>query len=250
MKAPPPLEPFGLVLHHDGSWTHEGAPLANKKLRERFDRAVHYLPEEGKYVVQIGHFRGEIIVEEAGFFVRLFDPDTGAIWLSDGTTETFAVASLSVSERDGAFLCKVKHDLVPGGLPARFHHAAHAELMNAVDDDGVSLRISGSPVRLPDRVTGSGEVSTEDDADDESNHRGAEAHGHVQERDAREPFLDESPGLETKGREGGEAAEQAGDHERRMADVSRRCSSAKVAISPIRKQPTTLTTRVPQGKLT
>ena len=43
--GPPPLRPFGLVLHHDGSWTHEGVPLLNRRLRAAFDRAVRYLPD-------------------------------------------------------------------------------------------------------------------------------------------------------------------------------------------------------------
>ena len=152
MSGPPPLEPFGLVLHHDGSWTHDGVPFVNKKLRERFDRAVRYLPDEAAYVVQIAHFRGEIEGEEAGFFLRLFDPETGSICLSDGSSERLGVESLRLSERDGAFLCAVKRDLAPGGLTARFQHAAHAELLNALDDDGRSLRICGGSVRLPDRV--------------------------------------------------------------------------------------------------
>lgn len=149
MKGPPPLEPFGLVLHHDGSWTHEGQPVLNRKLRERFDRSVRYLPDAGKYVVQIGRFRGEIEVEEAGFFVRLFDPDTGQILLSDFTTETLDVHRLELSPRDGALLCRVKHDLAAEGLAARFMHAAHAEFMNAVDEDGTAVVVAGVPCALP-----------------------------------------------------------------------------------------------------
>ena len=149
MKGPPPLEPFGLVLHHDGTWTHEGQPVLNRKLRERFDRSVRYLAEVGKYVVQIGRFRGEIEVEEAGFFVRLFDPETGEILLSDFTTEILDVHTLGLSPRDGALLCRVKHDLSAEGLGARFMHAAHAEFMNALDEDGTCVVIAGVPSRLP-----------------------------------------------------------------------------------------------------
>jgi hypothetical protein len=138
------------VLHHDGSWTHEGAPVRNRRLRERFDRAVRYLPEEGKYVVQIAHFRGEISVEEAGFFVRLFDRETGAIELSDGTRESLEVSSLRLSRRDGALLCTVKRTLVPGGLAARFLHGPHAELLHAVSEDGSSLRLGSGALRLPE----------------------------------------------------------------------------------------------------
>ena len=148
--GPPPLRPFGLVLHHDGRWSHEGEPMRNRRLREHFDRAVRYLRDEDKYVVQIGRFRGEIEVEEAAFFVRLFDPETGEVGLSDRTREPLDVSSLHLSHRDGAMLCRVKGEEVPGGLLARFQHAAHAELLNAVGDDGASLRIAGALEPLPD----------------------------------------------------------------------------------------------------
>ena len=83
--GPPPLRPFGLVLHHDGRWTHEGVPITNTKLRAAFDRSVRYLPDVDRYVVQLGHFRGQIELEEAGFFVRSFDAPSGLLSLSDGT---------------------------------------------------------------------------------------------------------------------------------------------------------------------
>ena len=121
--GPPPLAPFGLVLHHDGRWTHEGVPVRNPRLRAVFDRSVRYLPDEGKFVVQVGRFRGQIEVEEAAFFVRELDPETGEVRLSDGSREPLDVGSLHGSPRDGALLCRVKRDVVPDGLLARFHHA-------------------------------------------------------------------------------------------------------------------------------
>ena len=150
-EGPPPLRPFGLVLHHDGSWTHEGQPILNRRIRERFDRSVRYLPEQGKYVVQIGRFRGEIEVEEAGFFVRDVDLARGGVALSDGSRDAFDLASLRVSELDGAYLCTVKRELVPGGLPARFTHAAQAELLAAVDEteEGPVIRLEGRLRRMP-----------------------------------------------------------------------------------------------------
>jgi len=147
----PPLRPFGLVLHHDGSWTHEGQPIANRRIREKFDRSVRYLPEHGKYVVQVGRFRGEIEVEEAGFFVRDVDLARGGVALSDGSRDCLDLESLRVSELDGAYLCTVKRALAPGGLPARFTHAAQAELLGAVDEtsEGLVIRLKGRLRPMP-----------------------------------------------------------------------------------------------------
>ncbi len=150
--GPPPLRPFGLRLHYDGRWTHEGQPIRNRRLREHFDRSVRYLPEERKYVVTLRHFRGEIEVEEAAFFVRSFDAASGRIALSDGTEEALDPATLALSPRDGALLCRVKRGLAPEGLPARFHRSAHAELMQAVEEqgEGLALRMAGRLWPLPE----------------------------------------------------------------------------------------------------
>ena len=151
--GPPPLRPFGLVLHHDGSWTHDGVPILNARLRRAFDRSVRFLPEEGKYVVQLGRFRGQIEIEEAAFFVRGFDAETGTVALSDLSTCPLEVATLQVSPRDGALLCRVKRDAAGGAVQlARFTHAAQAELLHAVvPGDGVPrIRLAGRLEVLPD----------------------------------------------------------------------------------------------------
>ena len=152
MPGPPPLRPFGLVLHHDGRWSHEGQPIRHPKLRRHFDRHVRYLPDEGKFVVFLQHFRGEIEVEECGFFVREVDAASGTVTLSDGSEEPLDVASLRPSDRDGAWLCTVKRDLAPEGLAARFTHAAQSELLESVEetDAGLVLRLGASTHPLPD----------------------------------------------------------------------------------------------------
>jgi hypothetical protein len=143
--GPPPLRPFGLMLHHDGRFTHEGERILNRKLREHFGRSVEYLPEEGKYIVRLGYFRGEVEIEEAGFFVRSVELETGDITLSDRSREPLDVSSLTESSIDGALLCRVKGELVPGGLVARFMHGPQAELLQSVepDGDGFVLLIAG-----------------------------------------------------------------------------------------------------------
>jgi hypothetical protein len=150
-RLPPPLRPFGLRLHHDGRWTHEGQPITHERLRQAFDRSVRWLPDEQKYVVQLGPFRGEIEVEEAAFFVRDFDAASGAVTLSDRSREPLDPSTLHLSPRDGALLCLVKRDLAPGGLLARFTHAAQAALLDAVEETpgGAVLRAGGQRHRLP-----------------------------------------------------------------------------------------------------
>jgi hypothetical protein len=151
-QGPPPLQPFGLVLHHDGRFTHEGAPISNRLLREHFDRSVEYLPLEGKYIVRLKHFRGEIEVQEAGFFVREVDLASGEIALSDGSRERLDVATLSGSPIDGALLCRIKREHDPDGLPARFTHSAQAEFLHGVEPEGdhYAVSIGGGRVVCPD----------------------------------------------------------------------------------------------------
>ena len=148
---PPELRPFGLRLHHDGRWSHEGQPIRNRRLREHFDRSVAWLPDERKFVVTLRHFRGEIEVEEAAFFVRSFDAASGRIALSDRSEERLEPASLALSPIDGALLCRVKRALVPEGLLARFEHGAHAELLLAVEEGegGLALRSGGERHPIP-----------------------------------------------------------------------------------------------------
>ena len=77
---------------------HEGQKVTHPGLHRALLRGVRILDEERVFVVQIGHFRGQIEVEEVGFFVRDIEPETGRISLSDRSTETLDPASLRPSE--------------------------------------------------------------------------------------------------------------------------------------------------------
>ncbi|NNL85463.1 MAG: hypothetical protein HKP27_07415 [Myxococcales bacterium] len=152
----PPLRPFGLILHHDGRWTHEGQPIRNRKLREAFDRGVRYLPDEDVFVVTLGRFRGQIEVEEAAFFVRSIDLATGRLMLSDGSEETLDPSTLVVSSRDGALLCRIPRAESATNVLARFDPGPHAELLLTAeaDDSGISVACGGLRYSLPDAVVG------------------------------------------------------------------------------------------------
>ncbi|MFP6654186.1 MAG: hypothetical protein VCB25_01065 [Myxococcota bacterium] len=152
LPGPPPLAPFGLRLQHDGRFTHEGVGIANRRLRAHFDRSVEYLPRERKYIVRLKHFRGEIEVEEAAFFVRSLDLATGEMRISDGSQEKLEVSTLTVSPIDGALLCLIKRDQSVGGLPARFSHSVHAEFGQAVEqvDSEFVVSIGGQRKSCPE----------------------------------------------------------------------------------------------------
>jgi hypothetical protein len=146
------LRSLGLVLHRDGRFLHEGHPVTNRRLRAAFDRGVRWLPADGKYVVTLGHFRGQVDVEETGFFVRSIDLATGRIALSDGTEDRLEPASLRASALDpDVLLCTVKRDLAPFGVPARFLRSAQAELLGAVESgaDGLVVHVGGAAHALP-----------------------------------------------------------------------------------------------------
>ncbi|MCG8592578.1 MAG: hypothetical protein MJE66_25080, partial [Proteobacteria bacterium] len=80
------------------------------------------------------------------------DLAAGVVCLSDRSREPLDPASLHVSPIDGAWLCRVKRDLDPAGLLARFTHAAQAELLNAVEFEGEQawVPLAGRRLLLPD----------------------------------------------------------------------------------------------------
>ena len=117
---------------------------------------MRYLPDEGVYVVQLGHFRGQIEVEEAAFFVRGFDATTARDPRSPTRSrEPLDPASLRrLAARRRAAVHGEARSSRRGGLPARFLHAAQAELLHAVEEtpDGLRLRAAGGLHALPESL--------------------------------------------------------------------------------------------------
>ena len=94
----------------------------------------------------------QVDVEEAGFFVRSVNFERGTVALSDQTEAPLALSTLRLSPLDEAWICTVKTELVDGGLPARFMHAAQSEVLNAVEEQGDALgvRLAGAWCALPE----------------------------------------------------------------------------------------------------
>ena len=152
--GPPPLRPFGLVLHHDGRFTHEGQPFRHEGLRRHFEGHVAWLPDEGVFVVRLGRFRGLVEVEEAAFFVREVNLLRGTVRLRDGAEEPLRSETLALSPRDGALLCRIRPELAreTDGLLARFDRGPQAELFAAVEETPGGLVLRLGPPHAPRRA--------------------------------------------------------------------------------------------------
>ena len=114
-------------MGRDGHFSHEGQAISHPRLRQVLEQSVRFAEPEGVFVVQVGHFRGQIEVEDTAFFVHAYEPGTGEIDLSDLSSEPLDPESLGVGE-DGVLRCTVK-----GRFPARFNRAAQAHLLLALD---------------------------------------------------------------------------------------------------------------------
>ncbi len=76
--GPPPLRSLGLVLHRDGRFTHEGHADSQRRECARPSSAVcTSCPPRASTSCRLGHFRGQLDVEECGFFVRGVDLASG-----------------------------------------------------------------------------------------------------------------------------------------------------------------------------
>jgi hypothetical protein len=124
---------------------HEGVAVTHPRIHRALLRGVRFLEEEGVFVTTLRHFRGQIEVEDTPFFVVAYDPASGAVDLSDGTSEPLDPASVT-RDADDVLRCRVK-----GRWPARFTLAGQAHLLDALEARGATLglRAAGRWVPLP-----------------------------------------------------------------------------------------------------
>jgi hypothetical protein len=106
---------------------HEGQIVTHPRLHQVLLRGVRFLDDEGVFVVQVGRYRGQIEVEDTPFWVVTYDPESGEIELTDGSSERLEARTLS-RDRDEVLRCRVK-----GRFPARFTHAGQAHLLDALE---------------------------------------------------------------------------------------------------------------------
>jgi hypothetical protein len=121
------------VLRRDGSFWHEGVRVTHPRLHAAFRAGVRWAEAERTFVVQLGHFRGWLDVEDTAFFVDAYDAGTGELELSDRGRERLDPATLR-ADPDGALRCTVK-----SRFDARFTRAAQEQLADALEADGDAL---------------------------------------------------------------------------------------------------------------
>jgi hypothetical protein len=101
--------------------------VSHSRLARALLRGVAWSEPEGVFAVRIGHFRGQIDVEDTAFFVVAFDGAQGEIDLSDGSSEALDPRTLRI-DPDGVFRCRVK-----GRFPARFTRTGQAHLLECLE---------------------------------------------------------------------------------------------------------------------
>jgi hypothetical protein len=119
--------------------------VTHPRIHRALLRGVRWAGESLGFIVQIGHFRGQIDVEDTAWFVTAYDPEQGTIDLTDGSSEPLEAASLGF-DADGVLRCRVK-----GRFPARFTHAGQAHLLDALEvrEDVAYLRAGSDWVPAP-----------------------------------------------------------------------------------------------------
>ena len=108
--GPPPLRPFGLVLHHDGRWTHEGQPIRHARLRAPSTAPCATSRRSGSTSCSSGASAARSRWRRRRFFVRDVDLARRRARSLGRSRERLDPASLRVSPLDGALLCRVKRD--------------------------------------------------------------------------------------------------------------------------------------------
>ncbi|MEM6731063.1 MAG: hypothetical protein AAF658_05880 [Myxococcota bacterium] len=139
-----------------GEWIQGEEPL-HPRVVELFSQ--HLVPTmDGRYFIQLGFQRYELIVDDTAYFVVSLDVEksddgtlTGIrIKSSDGKTETLRPDSLMQSREDNAFYCRIiRRELgVPCRFPPGIYHTLGLEMEQ--DAEGVYLEVNGERYRVAD----------------------------------------------------------------------------------------------------
>lgn len=146
-SATPPL-----FLSRSGHFFQEGEEITHTRTVELLHRS---LVKEGQiFKVKIGNDELEVIVDVAPRFVKSFDRETGAMKISDGSSEILRPDTLEIRP-DHSLLCELQ-----SGMDALFLSPAYYELMKDVRQESLQgdyvLHFLGRDYSLPVANQGEG----------------------------------------------------------------------------------------------
>jgi uncharacterized protein len=115
-----------LKFGSDGRWYADGEPVLHDRLARLFSRYVRRKTGGGYEIWISEQYHTDVTVEDTAYVVTAVDADAAGalvVELSDGTTESLALDSLSVGPNNVLY-CRVKN----GTEPARFLRPAYYQL--------------------------------------------------------------------------------------------------------------------------
>jgi hypothetical protein len=97
-----------LCVTKQGEWLYDGTPFANRELHLLFHKAVHFLPDEGRYILRNERSESPFCYERTARFVLSLRVENHCllIELADGRIETIAPKQFVVDE-NGSLLVSI-----------------------------------------------------------------------------------------------------------------------------------------------
>ena len=134
-------------IMHDGTWYHDGAPIARAALAKLFGQRALKIDEEGRYWLQTPYEKYPIIVEDVPFVVIDYSDDNGVIALQTNMEERVDITvahplELRKNKVSGGMLPYIH---VRDGLYARLGRSVYYAM---VEEFGESLVSDGASYPL------------------------------------------------------------------------------------------------------
>jgi len=141
------IPPCLIRIDKEGRWYHQGVEMIHREFIRLFYQNME-LDSKGRYLINWGHTRCYVDVEDTAFVVTRVSLERGSdrkpsrfeVRLSDDTQEALAPDTLRVG-KDYVLYCTVKSD----SFPARFARAAYYQLAEFIEEDdrGYFLPLNG-----------------------------------------------------------------------------------------------------------
>ena len=135
-----------LRLSAEGTLLHDGTPFTHPGVTEYFFRALRYVPELNRYVIQVAQRAVPVEIEDTAYVVRSLDVENARLFLNDGTTEEANLSTIAIRD-DNVFYLRAKD----GQELARLSRAAMQQLLPYIEEtnNGFSLVVHSRSYPIP-----------------------------------------------------------------------------------------------------